>query len=355
MFKNKLNLLILIMVIAIIISGCSISFKTEDSGIKDGGVYVTINKGDNWQQKVLIPTTAGRPKSINTFSVNTLAMDPNDSGAIYFGSVDNGLFYTYNSAQEWFIAKNLDKTTINDVVIDSSSKCIIYTAIGNRVYKSTDCNRSWSQVYYDNDVNTRVNSIAIDHYNSANVYIGTSRGEIIKSSNRGVSWQTLGRFKDDVEKIIISPHDSRIIFVATSKKGIYRSNDSGINWVDLGDKLKDFKDSLNFKDLAMSASEPGLVFLASKYGLLKSNDNGDSWTKIELILPEKKATINSIAVGPKDSKEIYYVTNTTFYRSLDGGQNWTTKKLPTTRAGWKLLIDPDNPNIIYMGVRSIKI
>ncbi|GAF89261.1 unnamed protein product, partial [marine sediment metagenome] len=46
--------------------------------------------------------------------------------------------------------------------------------------------------------------------------------------------------------------------------------------------------------------------------------------------------------------------NTTFYRSLDSGENWTTKKLPTTRAGWKLLIDPDNPDIIYMGVRSIK-
>ncbi|GAF95037.1 unnamed protein product, partial [marine sediment metagenome] len=229
MFKNKLNLLILIMVIAIIVSGCSISFKTEDNGINDGGVYVTINKGDNWQQKVLIPTTTGRPKSINTLSANVLAMDPNDSGAIYFGSVDNGLFYTYNGAKEWFIAKNLDKITINDVVIDSSSKCIIYAAIGNRVYKSTDCNRSWSQVYYDNDVNTIINSIVIDHYNSANVYIGTSRGEIIKSSNRGVSWQTLGRFKGDVEKIIISPHDSRLIFVATSKKGIYRSNDSGIN------------------------------------------------------------------------------------------------------------------------------
>ena len=51
---------------------------------------------------------------------------------------------------------------------------------------------------------------------------------------------------------------------------------------------------------------------------------------------------------------IYYVTNTTFYRSLDGGINWSSNKLPTSRAGVKLLIDSKNPSIIYLAVRQIK-
>jgi len=352
--KNSLITLFLIVILALTVSGCSISFKSGAGGGNDGGVYVTANQGNNWAQKVLIPTTSGQPGSFGNLNISSLVMDPSDPGAIYFGSVDNGLLYTYNGAGDWFLVNGLGKATINAIAVDPSSKCIIYASLENKVYKSTDCNRTWAQVYYDNDVNTRVNAIAVDHYNSVNVYIGTSRGEVIKSSDRGGSWKTVGRLENSVEKIIISPADSRLIFAATAKKGIFRSTDSGDNWAGLAEKLKDFKDSLNFKDLAVVVADKGLIFLATNYGILKSADNGDNWEKIELITPEKKATINSIAVSPKNSKEIFYVTNTTFYRSLDGGTNWTTKKLPSTRAGWRLLINPENPDILYLGVRKIE-
>jgi len=352
--KNNLIIVALLTLLICATTGCTISFRTKGGGGYDGGVYKTTNKGNSWQQRSLIPTISGQPRSIGGINVSSLAMDPSDNKAIYFGSQDNGLFYTYDGANNWRVATELGRITIKAVAVDPKSKCIIYVASANKVYKSTDCNRTWSQVYYDNDIEVTVNTIAIDHYNSANVYIGTSRGEIIKSSDRAGSWQTIGRFEDDVEKIVISPHDSRVIFVATTKKGIYRSTNSGASWLDLGENLKEFDNSKDFKDIVLPQSEMGMVLLATRYGLLKSNDNGETWSRIKLITPEKKATINAIAVNPKDAREIYYVTNTTFYRSLDGGENWTTKKLPTTRAGWKLLIDPEDPSVIYMGVRRIK-
>jgi len=355
MLKSKPFIFIVITVVAtLIISGCSISVKTKDASNNKGGVYKTGNKGNNWQQKVLIPTTSGKSKSIAGLNASSLAIDPSDNKAVYFGSQDNGLFYTYDGANSWQIAVNLGKINVRAVAVDPDAKCIIYIASANKVYKSTDCNRTWAQIYYDNDTKTTIDTIAIDHYNSSNIYIGTSRGEIIKSSNRGVSWQTLSRFNDKLKKIVISSHDSRIIFAATAKKGIHRSSDSGKTWVDLSEKLKKFKEGKNFRDLVIAEAEPKLVFLATYYGLLKSTNNGDTWSDIKLITPEKKATINAIAVSPKNAKEIYYVTNTTFYRSLDGGENWTTKKLPTARAGWKLLIDPENTDTIYMGVKSLK-
>ena len=352
MIKNKINFLMAMMAVAILVSGCSISFKGSENS-NDGGLYLSANQGDNWVQRVLIPTTSGQPQSFGGLSANCLVMDPSDANAIYFGSVDNGLIYTYSGTKEWFMAGNLAKATISAVAVDPSSKCIIYTSIENKIYKSTDCNRTWAQVYYDNDVNTRIDSIVVDHYDSANVYIGTSRGEIIKSSDRGAAWRTIGRLGSAVKKIIVSPADSRLIFAATAKEGIFRSSDSGENWEGLAEKLKGF-DSTGFKGLTLARADKGLVFLATNYGLLKSSDNGNTWEKIELITPEKGATINAIAVSPKNSKEIYYVTNTTFYRSLDGGANWTTKKLPTSRAGWNLLINPENTKIIYLGVRKIE-
>lgn len=355
MISKKILLVTLILFLVLVVSaGCSISFKTKGGGGSDGGVYKTNNQGDSWYQRVLIPTTTGQPKNIGVLNTNSLVMDPNDEKAIYFGSIDNGLFYTYDGANEWRMTYALGKITVNAIAIDPKSKCIIYITSANKVFKSTDCNRTWEQIYFDNDLEVRINSIVVDYYNSNNIYLGSSRGEIIKSLNRGESWQTIHRFEDAIERILISPHDSRIIFVATSRRGIYRSTNSGTDWDDLSENLKEFGGSKNFKDLAMTEVEPGALFLASGYGLLKSGDNGDNWTEIKLITPEKKATINAMAVSPKNALEIYYVTNTTFYRSLDGGQNWTTKKLSTTQAGWKLLIDPEDTNIIYMGVRGFE-
>lgn len=353
--SNSKSILFILLVIclSLFISSCTINFKGAD-GATDGGLYVSRLKGDTWNQKVLVPTITGRPLSIHAFSANSLVMDPSDNNAIYFGSVENGLFYSYNSGTEWQKAKGLGRVSVRDVAVDFDSKCIIYVAVNNKVYKSNDCNRTWKQIYYDNDVSTIIHTIAIDKYNCKNLYIGTSRGEIIHSVDRGISWQTMNRFKNSVKKIIINPHDTRTIIIATSR-GIHRSKDQGKTWVDLEDNLKEItKRGSNFRDIIFSESENGLVLLASEYGILKSKDHGDNWEKIELITPEKKATIFSIAMSPKDAKEIYYVTNTTFYRSLDGGENWTTKKLPTSRAGSGLLIDPKDTSIIYMGTKKLK-
>jgi len=349
--KNKLRFLSLAALV-LLVSGCSISFKTDNRNTNDAGVYKTRTKGEKWAQMVLVPTITGRPKNIGNVNVNALAMDPNDNKAIYWGSEGGGLFYTYDGARSWMPAYGLKSKNISAVAVDYESKCIIYAATANEVYKSTDCSRSWSRIYFDNSAKTTIGDIAIDHYDSSNVYIGTSRGEIIKSKDRGETWSVAGRFQSEIKRIIISPNDSRHIFAATKGKGVFRSLDNGETWESLKEGLKEFKSSRNFRDMAIAKDEPNTIFLASNYGLLKSRDNGDSWSKIELITPVKKAKINAIAVSPENSKEIYYVTNTTFYRSLDGGESWTTKKLPTSGAGWRLLIDPENPNIIYMGVKK---
>lgn len=353
MQKRELTIYIFLIFLLFFTAGCSISLKSGETG-NDGGVYVSANQGKVWKQMALIPTVTGSAKNIAGLDDYSLALDPSDIEAIYFGSVDNGLFYSYNRAKEWRLAEGLERKTISAVAVDPDSKCVIYAAIDNKIYKSTDCNRAWAQVYFDNNLETKIHSIVIDNYDSRNVYASTSRGEVIKSLDRGVSWKTVGRFDDEVKKIIISPNDSRVLFVGADKKNVWRSLDGGDSWVSLEESLKTFKDSKKFRDLAMSQAEPGAIFLATDYGLLKSGNQGDSWSQIELITPEKKAIINSIAVSPKSAKEIYYVTNTTFYSSDNGGETWTSDKLPTSRAGWKLLIDPENTNIIYLGVRKVQ-
>ncbi|MFW5888377.1 MAG: WD40/YVTN/BNR-like repeat-containing protein [Patescibacteria group bacterium] len=352
MFKKRIFLLTFLIFSVFILSGCVGPIKINFGGGKNsqGGIYVTTDKGNKWKGMNSIPSVSDKPGSIADYNTRALKMDPNDHDAVYLGTVGNGLFYSYNVAEGWNKAKQLPTKTVNAIAVDPTSKCIIYTSLQNRVYKSTDCNRTWEPIYHDNKAETRIETIAVDHYDTSRIYVGTSRGEIIRSDDRGDSWRTIKRFDSQVKEIEISPFDSRRIFAATLDEGIFRSDDQGGDWDGLKENMEEFNDRADYRDMSVSADQTGSIFLATDRGLLKSDDDGESWERIDIITPEEETVINAIAVNPNNEEEIYYVTDSTFYRSLDGGENWHTRELPTSRGGSKLLIDFENPNIIYMGV-----
>jgi photosystem II stability/assembly factor-like uncharacterized protein len=175
--------------------------------------------------------------------------------------------------------------------------------------------------------------------------------------------------EEGINRLIISPLDSRLIFIATAKNRIFsftsntntnpaNSEDVEANfivedWTDLNDILSEYNLGTSFKDLVVCQKD-GAMFIATEKLILRSQDNGFGWENIKLIQPDKEAVINAIAVNPQNSSDLYYVTNTTFFRSSDGGTTWTTKKLPTKRAGRELLIDFNNPNVIYLGTIKLK-
>jgi photosystem II stability/assembly factor-like uncharacterized protein len=355
--KLSLKLFVLLPLTALMLSGCTLSLGTSSgtssSNLADGGIYKSLNKGLNWSQKSLIQTV-GAKRSFASIDIISLGFDPSDNKAIYAGSFENGLFYSYDSAESWQVATNLGKISVTNIAVDPANKCVIYATASNKVFKSEDCSRTWNQAYYDNDPTTIISSLVIEHADSNNVFIGTSNGDIIKSSNKGVSWRVLDRFDSEIDKIVINPANSKIIFAGTKSKSIFHSTNGGEVWESLSSKLENFDGSNRFRDLAMSGIEKATIFLATNYGLLKSTDDGNTWSKIELLTAEEEAKIYSIAVNSSNADEIYYVTGTTFYSSSDGGKNWTSKKLPTSRAGYKLLIDSKNPAIVYLAANKIK-
>lgn len=337
----------------VMLSGCTLSFGGSSAG-PDGGIFKSASKGASWQSKSLIASVSGRPGSMTGLNTNAMAMDPSDHKALYYAPAENGLFYSYDGAESWQQVPALREVNISAIAVDPNSKCVIYAASQNRLLKTNDCARTWEQTYYDNQPEVTVSALAIDHYDSSIVYIGTSRGEILQSGDGGKSWNVSNRFEDQVKKIAISPADSRILFVATNRKGLFRSVDRGATWVSLADVMKDYPDSGQFRDLYLSRAEPGLMILATNYGLLKSNNNGDGWVALKLLTPEKEAVINSVIISEAKTSEIYYVTNTTFYGTADDGENWATKKLPSNRAGKLLLGDPQEATTLYLGVKALK-
>lgn len=349
---NKIGQGLALIGLAVAMAGCTIS-TSSSSGGGSGSLFRSDNKGLTWTAKANLLGVA-RVANFNSSNIWTITYDPSDNKAVYVGTVEDGLFGSLDSGESWQWAKSLGRVYVRSVAIDPQYRCTIFAAVGNKLYKSIDCARSFQQTYYDNDPLVTVNSVVVDPKDGNLVYIATSRGEVIKSSDRGTSWRTVNRFTSKVIKLFINPQNTNFIYAATQSDGLAVSTNKGGNWQSLKKNLKNFTQGTVFKDLAFSVADPAQIYMATYYGILKSSDAGVNWTKIDLITPKDKATINALAVDPTNNDNIYYVTNTTFYSSKDGGKNWTTKALPVVRVGWALLLDPSRPSLLYLGMRDIK-
>ena len=358
---KKISLILLLISLSLVLSACLSFRRTGDVGVS-GGIFVSRDQGSTWKNMSFSPSASGEPVSLTHLDVNEIVVDPSDYNALYMATYGRGLFSTYNLNQGWQKVENLPSETISSVAVNPDFKCTIYAAVANRLYRSVDCARTWEQTYYDNNPEVLVRAVVVDHYNSDNVYIATSRGEIIKSIDKGNSWRTIHRFENGVSHLKMSPLDSRLLFAATNRNEFYSFNSPSprtsnleenfavSNMNNLSEVLENMRRT-NIKEINICSKE-GVIILATEQKLLRSPDNGVTWEDIDLIPSESDAAIKAVAINPQNSQQLYYVTDTTFYRSLDGGVSWNTRRLPTQRIGSSLLVSPADPNVVYLGVRK---
>jgi len=334
-------------------AGC-ISVGTNPTAVaSDGGIFKSVNKGDTWAQKAAIPTTTPDRRSISGVSVAYIAQDPQDSNALYIGTVENGMFYTYDGGESWFQSV-LNRGRVASIAVHPKDKCIVYATSEFKLLKTEDCSRTWNVAFLDSRSDKQTKAVAIDSYNPDIIWLATNSGDLLETLDAGESWASVKNFNDDIYKLIISPVDTRHVYVATKGNGVWRTQDGGATWTDLSKNYKDFAGTREFSDMVLAPSEPKTLIIASKFGLIRSVDGGDTWSKIDLLTPAGSTVIYSLAVDPKDPNSIYYGTSTTFYRSTNGGVNWVPKKLPTSRTATYLLVDSVNSSALYMGVTRFK-
>ena len=99
-------------------------------------------------------------------------------------------------------------------------------------------------------------------------------------------------------------------------------------------------------------------FGAVNGGIWKTTDAGTVWTPIFDSQPV--ASIGAIAVAPSDPQTIYAGTGESdirsdlssgngVYKSVDGGSTWTHTGLEDTRQISRIVVDPQDRNVVYVG------
>ncbi|NCN25651.1 hypothetical protein GW935_03285 [Candidatus Falkowbacteria bacterium] len=349
MFKGTMLAVLVILILSL--SACTINLGGGSvSESMAGGVFRSDDFGRSWKQTATVLSPADQPISIADLDVVELRSDPTDKQGLFFGSLSNGLYYSYNYGDSWQKAERLGNRPIASLAVDFQNRCTWYAVSGPSLWRSTDCGRFWDRVYADARSDILMYSVVVDNYAPSTLYMSNAKGEILKSEDSGVNWRTVGRFERSVKSLVMSHFDSRILFAQTDNK-IFRTIDGGETWTDLKDKFKSFSLLNKISTITTSNRQQGLWIMATSYGLLKTVNDGDDWTAIDLITPEKKAQINDVVISQQDVNKIYYVTDYVFYSTVDGGRTWQSLRLPTARRGWRLETDVTQDGRIYLATR----
>lgn len=179
----------------------------------------------------------------------------------------------------------------------------------------------------------------------------------------GLKWRevgpalTSGRISD----IAVNPSDPFEYYVATSSGGVWKTDNAGLSYSPIFDK----EGSYSIGCVAMDPQNPNVVWVGTgennnqrsvSYGdgVYKSVDGGASWKHMGLkssehigkilIHPENPDIVYVAAIGPLWSKG----GERGLYKTTDGGVNWTPSLTIDEHTGvTDVVMDPRDPDVLY--------
>ncbi|HCX27760.1 MAG TPA: hypothetical protein DHI91_01305 [Candidatus Portnoybacteria bacterium] len=320
----------------------------------DGGVFKSIDRGENWEQKVKI----SKNQDIASASVLAAALDPQNPQIIYLGTKGEGIYKTMDGGELWYpiVDANLSldkRVNVYDLAIDPKNTNNLYAGVYQnnlgRLLRSSDAGKNWEEVYRVSREKYAVFAVEVDSYDPAIIYMGTAEGGLLKSVDYGKSWRIINWLDDVIVDIKVDPRDTRIVYAATSRRGVYKTTDKGQSWQKL-EGLKNIQEADNIKTLVVDYQNPSVLYIGSDDGLLKSTDGGQGWQKMTIATPPSSVTIATLTLDPTISSALYYAAGNVIYRTKDNGQSWTVHPVATRKIIKVIAFDPRSPNVIYAGV-----
>ena len=350
--------LLFVLALPLLLTGCILQFTTSSStsttSTGNGGVFVSLDRGETWEQRVYVSENTKGKVTIGNVNVGFFAFDPTNSEVVYVSTLENGIWKSEDTGGNWQ-QTTLNQGYVQGFDIDSSATTTLVAGVGNTVQKSTDGGTTWETVYTNQPGNT-ITQVRFDPSDDQVLYATTSGGIILKSLDQGKNWRIIYQLLggDYVKRLTILASDTHTLYALTSQS-FYRSTDRGATWSDsIGQALRTVS-ALPVNDFTYSDKTPNVMYVAVNAGLFRSTDAGSTWKVVPTVIPANTVAINSVALNPFAEKELYFTAGSTFYKSIDTGATWQTlKNVSTTRQLQVLVSQPRRPGLFYLGTYVAK-
>lgn len=336
-----------------------ISQKEEAISLsKDGGVFRTENSGGTWTHV----SEAEGDGELARAAVFAMQFHPTNSNAFY-AATSRGFYGSQNKEEAWMrIATGLakDDEFIQSFAIDPKNPSNIYIAVNlqnqGRILKSRGDGSAGSpqgtfyEVYNTLSVKDRIMGVWVDSYDPSTVYAGSQSGLFLESKDFGESWRIKQEFQAPIRGLLMVPSDTRIMYLAIGGGKLLRTVNQGASWNDISASFSGSPVALEIHGLAIDTHNEKKLYVATSIGLFESLNRGVSFSPVHLLVPSGTASVQALALDPKDSNSIYIGFESQVHKSNDGGKSWQIKQLATTRKISVIKVKPDDAKTVFVGV-----
>lgn len=259
-------------------------------GIDTAGVYVSVNGGVSWEN---------RREGIRCLGIKSVCFDPENPSILYAAGF-NG---------------DLDVDNVEGI------------------YRSSDTGNNWTLVFDSDfiDKNSQNDYFAFDPGSwdgtmHRTVYAGTCEDGLLRSTDGGFHWSSLGLTNEPINAVFPDPSDSNTIYVA-SDNGLLRSENGGGSFSEIGNGLPMDAEIYGF---AINHLNSDIMFVAARNdGIWKSTDRGDNFSLCMNGIAAWETDLDwcILDISPADPDYMYADANRAGgmfpYYSHDGGETWS--------------------------------
>ncbi|MBK7852258.1 MAG: T9SS type A sorting domain-containing protein [Bacteroidetes bacterium] len=253
-------------------------------------IHYTANAGVSWD-------TIARPPSM---TASLVVLD----SKLIVGTLD-GIYVSEDTGRTWY-SSGLSGIFIPSLYMSGS---YLYAGTnGDGLYSSPDTGTTWI------------------HNTAAGAYIwnisgidssvlvcsggGNANGRLLRSTDNGNTWQTIGVEKKSVIRKMIN-HGADI-YASAKGIGMVRSSDNGDHWLEINTDLPIADDIISIY------AEGNSIFAGtSTYGVYKSTNNGANWSAVNNNLPA-----GYITAFASSGSRIFTVDNNAIYFTTNQGASW---------------------------------
>lgn len=313
-------------------------YKTTDYGV-NWSVVTTTNFYDIWEIEFINQDTGFVLPNNGSIGVQrtqdagvnwtgvlgefALSMDfPSPQMGYVTKASSSGIFRTPNAGNTWENAYTGINFTVEDVSFINDSTGFtwgLYSNYGN-IYMTSNYGDAWSLVY----ANTLANINGVENSPSGRLF-AYGVGGLILSSVDGLAWDTVNvsKVKGTMNQIYFT--DDQTGYIIGENATVLKTTDAAVNWVSVSSPFVG-----NIKE--MSFVNDSTVYVAgSNYQLYKSTNGMNTWQLrnfgwLNGVDPYSLVMLNEM--------NGYLSASSVFYKTVDGGMNWT--QIPVSNLPYRL-------------------
>ena len=230
-------------------------------------------------------------------SVRDIAIDPTNPNVLVAGVVANpgGIYTSTNAlsaAPTFTQTQTFTGTATSDLTVEFAANhpagapnAVFYAATGNqggRLLRSNDGGATWTQQIDNNFCTPQCFyniAVAVDPTNADRVYLGGAPSLIVAfSSNGGTSFTSSGSgVHVDTHVLAVSQSDPTVVYLGTDG-GIYKSNNSGSTWQSLNNS-QFF--ATQFMSVAVHPTDANFSIGGTQDNGTNQYDSAGNWTRVD--------------------------------------------------------------------------